>query len=299
LGGLGGTNSGAYGINDQGQIVGSSQYAGSSDHHATLWSLPSNEPLSVEDISIPIEPVNINEQSASTVNVTFSDPAGEQDELYECAIDLDYDGEAFNADVILSGVTGTSCSTPLNYAEAGVYTVKAMVTDNGGKSAMDTAAGYIVVYDPDGGFVTGGGWIWSEAGWCKSDAICAGAEGKASFGFVSKYKKGASVPTGNTEFNFSAGNFNFHSDSYEWLVINQGGASAQYKGSGTINGDLAPNGELFKFMIWAIDGNNKNPAEDDTFRIKIWYEMDGSEEPVYDNGFNQVIGGGNIKIPQK
>jgi hypothetical protein len=39
--------------------------------------------------------------------------------------------------------------------------------------------------------VTGGGWIFSEAGWCQLDDICAGAEGKANFGFVSKYKKGA------------------------------------------------------------------------------------------------------------
>ena len=49
-------------------------------------------------------------------------------------------------------------------------------------------------------------------------------------------------------------------------------------------------------MIWATDGNNKNPSEEDTFRIKIWYEDGGNEIVVYDNGFDQVIGGGNIKI---
>lgn len=43
--------------------------------------------------------------------------------------------------------------------------------------------------------------------------------GKASFGFVSKYKKGSSIPTGNTEFQFKAGNLNFHSGVYDWLVI--------------------------------------------------------------------------------
>ena len=51
----------------------------------------------------------------------------------------------------------------------------------------------------------------------------------------------------------------------------------------------APTGEDYKFMIWAGDG------EPDTFRIKIWYE-DGDEVVVYDNGFDQAIGAGNIKV---
>ena len=62
-----------------------------------------------------------------------------------------------------------------------------------------------MIYDPEGGFVTGGGWIWSQPGWCQLDALCAGAEGKASFGFVSKYHPGRSVPSGITNFKFKAG----------------------------------------------------------------------------------------------
>lgn len=50
--------------------------------------------------------------------------------------------------------------------------------------------------------------------------------GKATFGFVSKYEKGANVPTGETEFNFQVANFNFHSALYQWLVIS--GPMAQY-----------------------------------------------------------------------
>ncbi len=250
----------------------------------------------VDTITVPLAPVELDDQSSYTVAVTFGDPAGTLDEFYTCEFDLDYDGVTFAVDVTITNVTGTSCSTPLNYTEPGVYTVRVAVTDKDGDTGSNTAEDFIVIYDPSGGFVTGGGWIWSEPGWCQLDALCAGAEGKANFGFVSKYKKGANVPTGNTEFNFSAGNLNFHSDSYEWLVVNQGGANAQYKGSGTINGALAPNGESFQFMIWATDGNNKNPSEEDTFRIKIWYEDGGNEIVVYDNGFDQVIGGGNIKI---
>lgn len=43
------------------------------------------------------------------------------------------------------------------------------------------------VYDPDGGFVTGGGWIYSPP---SSLSLDPSAEGRASFGFVAKYKKG-------------------------------------------------------------------------------------------------------------
>jgi hypothetical protein len=123
-----------------------------------------------------------------------------------------------------------------------------------------------------------------------------GVTGKANFGFVSKYKKGASIPTGSTEFQFKAGDLNFHSDSYEWLLVT-GGNFAKYKGKGTINGDLAPNGELFKFILWAGDGTG--PSDEDTFRIKIWYEVDNVEIVVYDNGMNQPISGGSIVVHTK
>jgi hypothetical protein len=36
-------------------------------------------------------------------------------------------------------------------------------------------------------------------------------------------------PAGKTEFSFKAGDLDFHSDSYEWLVLNQGGTNAQFK----------------------------------------------------------------------
>jgi hypothetical protein len=111
--------------------------------------------------------------------------------------------------------------------------------------------------------------------------------GKANFGFVSKYKKGATVPEGNTEFQFEAGDLNFHSTSYEWLLVT-GSDYAKFKGSGTINGA----GD-YKFMLWAGDN------DPDTFRIKIWYEDGGNEIVVYDNGMDQAIGGGNIVVHKK
>jgi hypothetical protein len=241
----------------------------------------------VDNLTVPVDPININDQAVYSVDVTFSDPAGAYDEPYTCVFDMDYDGVTFDADATVSGVTGMSCSTPLNYTDPGVYTVRVDVTDKDGGTGSATAIEYIVVYDPEGAFVTGGGWIDSPEGAYTADPSLSG---RANFGFVSKYQQGTNVPTGNTEFNLKAGNLNFHSDAYEWLVVNQGGTNAQYKGTGTINGDLAPNGEAYKFMVWAGDG------DPDTFRIKMWYEEGESEVAVYDNGFDQAIGGGNIKI---
>jgi PKD repeat protein len=134
------------------------------------------------------------------------------------------------------------------------------------------------------GYVPTARFLFTSPGTYKADPALGG---KATFGFVSKYKKGATVPEGNTEFQFKAGNLNFHSTSYEWLVVT-GSNYARFKGEGTING-LGN----YKFMIWAGDD------APDTFRIKIWYEENGSEIVVYDNGMDQPIGGGSIVVHTK
>jgi len=173
-------------------------------------------------------------------------------------------------------------------SEAGIFDV--CLTVNDGTVDSDPDCTIVVVYDPSAGFVTGGGWIDSPAGAYKADESLSG---KATFGFVAKYKKGANVPDGNTSFAFDLAGLEFYSDSYEWLVVNQGGTNAQFRGSGTVNGALDLNGNPYKFMLWAGDGSP------DTFRIKIWSELDGVETVVYDNGFDQEIGGGSIVIHTK
>ena len=178
----------------------------------------------------------------------------------------------------------TSFNAP---ADAGIYDLCVRGTD-APDNVGDPECIMLVVYDPSGGFVTGGGWIDSPAGAYMMSSLT----GKANFGFVSKYKKGATVPTGNTEFQFKAGSLNFHSASYDFLVITMGGTNAQFKGFGTINGGLASNDTDFKFIVWARDDSP------DTFRIRIWYE-DSGEVLVYDNGFDQAIGGGSIVIHTK
>jgi len=168
--------------------------------------------------------------------------------------------------------------------EAGVYEVCVRGTDAAGNTGLEECI-FLVVYDATAGFVTGGGWIMSPEGAYTADPLLTG---KANFGFIARYKKGANVPIGNTEFQFNAGDLNFHSSSYDWLVVT-GSNFARFKGTGTINGS----GE-YKFMLWAGDG------EPDTFRIKIWTEdAFGVETIEYDNGMNKAIGGGSIVVHTK
>ena len=180
------------------------------------------------------------------------------------------------------------------YTVPGVYGLTILVTDEN-EDIAETRFEYVVVYDPNGGFVTGGGWIQSPPGAYLADPTLTG---KANFGFTSKYKKGASVPTGNTEFQFKAGDLNFSSTAYQWLVL--AGARAQYKGIGTING--AGN---YGFLLTATDGDATNGGGVDRFRIKIWDRNNGGAL-IYDNAVGapedldtanpQGIGGGSIVV---
>jgi hypothetical protein len=179
------------------------------------------------------------------------------------------------------------------YVAAGIY-VPHLTLLYAGAEIGSAEFKYLVVYDPDGGFVTGGGWIDSPPGAYPADPALVG---KANFGFVSKYKRGTSVPDGNTEFRFQAAELEFHSTSYQWLVIAH--HKAIYKGDGAVNGEAG-----FGFMISAIDGAIPGGGGQDKFRMKIWTPATG--QIVYDNQMGAdddsppttVIGGGSIVIHQ-
>jgi hypothetical protein len=238
----------------------------------------------IDGITAPVDPVDINDQPVS-VEVAFSDPG--TPDTHDVTWDWGDDSERDTQ----SGVTSPAPQGH-TYDLPGVYAVTVTVEDDDGGTATATYE-YIVIYDPAGGFVTGGGWIMSPPGAYPADPSLTG---KANFGFVSKYKKGADTPTGQTEFQFKAGDLNFHSSSYDWLVI--AGANAKYKGVGTING-----GGNYGFMLTATDAELTPSTDVDLFRIKIW-DRDNGDEVVYDNKMGEPddgyagteIGGGNIKI---
>ncbi|WP_340820581.1 PKD domain-containing protein [Methanolobus sp. WCC4] len=178
------------------------------------------------------------------------------------------------------------------YGQPGVYTITLEVEDDDGGSGTRISEQYVVVYDSDGGFVTGGGWISSPEGAYVTDPTLTG---KTTFGFVSKFKKGATVPTGSTEFQFHVADLNFKSTTYDWLVI--ASSKAMYKGTGTINDE-----GNYGFMISAVDAELTPSIDIDLFRMKIWDIDDG--EIIYDNmlGADETadpttaIQGGSIKI---
>jgi streptogramin lyase len=256
--------------------------------------------ITVEPFSItaPVDPVAVNTE------ITASAPYNNE----HVAI-WDWDDGATSEGVV--SADGNSWEGSHTYNNAGIYTVSLTVNDSNNGVIGSTKFQYIVVYDSSGGFVTGGGWIDSPRGAYRPDPLLVG---KANFGFVSKYKKGATVPTGETEFQFSVADLNFHSDTYEWLVI--AGAQAQYKGEGTINGEDPPeciseaeSECTYKFILWGIDAdmNDNDSFETDKFKIRIWWEEqindEVTEHVVYDNalgddsdGAMTEIGGGSIVI---
>jgi hypothetical protein len=98
----------------------------------------------------------------------------------------------------------------------------------------------------------------------------------------------SNIPTGNTEFQFQAGNLNFKSTSYEWLVVS-GKTRAQFKGVGKIN-----NAGNYGFMLTAIDGDNFGNKKPDAFRIKIW-DM-ATSAIIYDNRMGSADSGDDATV---
>ncbi len=238
-------------------------------------------------ITASIDPLPVGSNVA--VNASFTDAGIPDTHTAQWIWD---DGATSSGTVTEVNGSGSASGTH-TFTVAGVYEIRLTVTDDDG-GANGSVFQYVVIYDPQGGFVTGGGWIDSPAGAYLPDATLFG---KANFGFVSKYQKGANVPTGNTEFHFKAGDFNFHSTAYDWLVV--AGHKAQYKGSGKVNGA----GD-YAFLLTAVDGQQSGGGGIDKFRIKIWDKVTGGV--IYDNKRGasddidstdpQAISGGSIVI---
>ncbi len=239
---------------------------------------------SVGEMKAPIDPTSL--KTPIITSCTFTD-AG----LKDTHTGIWNWGDGASSEGVISETNGEKTIIGEHtYAGAGVYWVTLTVTDDDGGSSSVTTENYVVIYNPEGGFVTGGGWINSPAGAFVSDDTL---EGKATFGFVSKYEKGATVPAGKTEFQFKVADLNFKSTSYDWLVV--AGSKAKYKGTGTING-----GGNYGFMLSAVDGEDGI----DMFRIKIWNKDLESDNIIYDNEINAAedaypstaISGGSIVV---
>jgi hypothetical protein len=203
----------------------------------------------------PSAPIAVN--GAATIVVGYTD-AGSADT--HTATFVWNDGATSS-----TGCASGTCSTSRTFTAAGVYSVAIVVSDDDGGTAATSFAS-VIVYDTNAGAITGGGWFNTPTG-------------KANLNVNAKYNKSAATPQGNTKLDLAGSSFT--STSNDWLVVSAN--TAQYQGSGTING--AGN---FGFSVIATDG-----GQTDTFRIRVWDKS--TNATVYDSGLT-TLGGGNITV---
>jgi hypothetical protein len=219
-------------------------------------------PPSIDAILAPSDPHPVG--TVVTATATFADSG--IDDTHHAAWDW---GDGSTSEMYLE-YGDRSLSADHLYDSTGVYTISLTIIDNDGGFGIAQFM-YIVIYDPEGEFITGGGWFTSPIGAYTAEPSLTG---NARFGFLAKYKKGADIPMGQTTFVFQLADLNFHGTEYDWLVV--AGARAMFKGHGTINGQ----GD-YGFLITAIDGQINGGGDVDKFRIKIWDKATG--EIIYDN----------------
>ncbi len=254
-------------------------------------------PLAVMDVNIdktaPVvvpasvtatpNPVMVNTAIALSANLTDTGSGGLARAEYRIGTG------AYASLASASGTSATATGSIGSFSTPSVLEACVRALDLAGNQSSEECI-LLAVFDPSAGYVTGAGTIESPAGALAGSA----ATGTARFGFQSKYARGATVPTGNTSFKFRAGDLEFDSTAYEWLVV--AGARAQYKGTGVIRNQTG----TFDFLLTVIDGDLSGGGGIDRFRIKIT----GAGGVVYDNQLgatddadpSTAIAGGHIVI---
>jgi len=231
-----------------------------------------------EDLGVSYGYENTPDTTPPVITITTPEPY----ELYTVGMTLDFsatDDESSVATVVgnLTNTSDVSQTVDSGFAPAvGVYTLVVTATDNASNTNVSDPV-FFVVYDPDGGHATGGGWFYPDGDSTLPD-------GKANFGFTARYKN--DVSTGKLNFQYSDAGIHLKSTSIDWLTISA--VSAQFQGTGTINGD-----GLYTFRVQAKD--NGEPGVDvDHFDIKIWNGTDTEADPYHKA--KNTISGGNIQV---
>ena len=236
---------------------------------------------SLAALSIATAPFRLaNNSVAVPVSGTFTDP-GTLD-THTATLDC-----GSGAGAPFSAPNGTASGT-CTYSTPGLYKIKLTVTDDDGGSDTKTATARVVVYDP-ASWITGGGWVSSPPGLY---TVSSYITGKMSFNILARYQGEDTVPTGSFDLKMNAGRIDFHSTSFDWLVV--AGGVAQLQGRGTMSGT----GD-YGFLVIANDG-----ASIDAIRIRVWNRATG--EIVYDNEPSEpvdssvlmTLGGGSIQAHQ-
>jgi PKD repeat protein len=224
----------------------------------------------ITGIIVPTGPVNV--ANVVNANASFND-AGTLDThtaLWDWGDGSTSAGSVTEVNGSGSVVDGHTYNAP------GLYTVTLTVTDKDGASHQAVSS-TVLVYNPKGGFTTGGGWYYSPAGAYLDKPT---KKGSSVVAFLVGYKKNASTPSGEFQMIFHLGGLRFKATSFDWLIIDQTAKTAQFQGSGKIN-----NSGNYKFTVWA---DQDNP---DTIRVKIWYSDETGEHVIYDTVENLRVFG--------
>jgi hypothetical protein len=231
----------------------------------------------------PSGPTQLIDGSASVpISFEFSDPAARSD-VYSAEVGCG-NGVVLGATTVpVAEFTGSGAyAGTCTYTNAGVYTVRATVSDEDGGTSAPAFYRYVVVFDPEGASATGGG-FYSVPGQGKT---------KAHFSFDVGYAEGQMVPNGTARFWTQGRQLEFESSTIEMLVASTN--RAQFWGIGTLNGAPA------RFRITAASGG----GAPDAIRVELWDEsgttvlFDTQPGAAQDAPVTTVIDGGNIKIHQ-
>ena len=161
----------------------------------------------------PTDPIALG--ATATLTASFTD-VGSADS-HKCT--FKWDDLTSDTVVDAAGTGNGSCSASHTYAAAGVYEVGVTVQDDDG-AAVYSSFQYRRRLRPERR-IRDRRRLDQLPGRCD---VQIRLTGKANFGFVSKYQKGANVPNGETEFQFKAGDLNFHSTAYDLVVSGAEGA---------------------------------------------------------------------------
>jgi len=240
----------------------------------------SNVAPSLAAFSIPATPLGLTPGGVTLpVSSSFTDPG--MLDTHTASLDC---GSGVTAQ---SEVVGEMASSACSFSSPGIYSIRLTVRDKDGGSDTKLASGPIVVFDPAGGRLTGGGWVASPAG---AFALAPAGAGKLTFSLNARYEPGSSVPTGKAELKLNVGKLEFRSTSLDWLVATE--ASAQLQGRGTVNG-----GGDYAFSVMAIEGEFNG-----AIRIRIWHRVSGTllydsrpGAPLDETGV-VTLGGGSIQL---
>lgn len=210
----------------------------------------------------PVAPVLV--ETTAQVSVPFTD-AGVADTH---AASIDWGDGTTSAGVVDQGAGSGVVTGQHAYAAPGIYSVTVRLADDDGGEAVPVVHEHVIVYDPDGGFVTGAGWFDSLPGaHTPDDETDPEVVGRAHFTFAAKYLGDDTVPQGNSSFRLKAADLVFESSGYDWMVVD--GDRAFFSGDGTVDGEAG-----YAFQVSVVDGGTGGAT--DHLRVRIWHEASGA-----------------------